>query len=741
MGGKGKGGKGGKGKGKKGGKGKGGKDRGKDGKGKGGKDSGKGKDGKGGGRGKGAPTAWRERPTPTEAEVGIHLYMTPDIPGTGGLLKCRYTDFLVNEVADDKSVIHLTDLTIPMEIRTKKNVVPDQGEDADASTTVMEEGYKAFNEILGEETGTQLRSFFEAIIANKREKGSKRPRTNEVAAGEASAPAEGPKVEVAQNTLLPVMTEKDKRTKVHQTVKDYFPWCVSDTVEIADGTRRIRIMTWSNARSGDKRKHGGLKAPDGRTKFEWPAGRPDHLKFVLFKQNMDTIHAVSNLAYNLGMPTKVFGYAGTKDRRGATTQEVTLHKVNAEKIMALNNHRGLGNMKMGNFSYVPAPLKLGHLAGNRFSIILRQVEVEDSVLAAGMEAVMQGGFINYFGLQRFGTSTVPTHAIGLAILKSNFEEAVQLIIGPKEGDEPELAEAKRFYAETKDAQQAMWKLNRNQNNVEYALLTGLKSATHENDYLGALSFIPRNLRTMYVHSYQSLVWNSMTSKRLEEYDRTKAVEGDLVMPDKEMWLAQQDGLLQIDSESAALDDTDTPTEMPKLGKDLKPHVVTAEEAASGKFPIDDVVLPLPGMDVLYPTNKIGEFYKEQLAKDDVSEVIAQGHRVREYSLPGAYRAIVGRPQDLQWDVLKYSSSEDDLGYTDLDAINELPVSSHDIGDLKALKIAFTLPASTYATMLLREVMKTSTSASFHRNQEQVQHEAAAKNATGSTEAAPDAIMH
>ena len=39
-------------------------------------------------------------------------------------------------------------------------------------------------------------------------------------------------------------------------------------------------MTWSNARSGDKRKHGGLKAPDGRTKFEWPAGRPDHLKYV-----------------------------------------------------------------------------------------------------------------------------------------------------------------------------------------------------------------------------------------------------------------------------------------------------------------------------------------------------------------------------------------------------------------------------------------------------------------------------
>ena len=126
---------------------------------------------------------------------------------------------------------------------------------------------------------------------------------------------------------------------------------------------------------------------------------------------------------------------------------MTLHKVNAEKIMALNNHRGLGNMKvlsmlgapmdgtrhgapppkwmvhthggphmlvifaippitcsvasyalypsrvlvpallgvmqMGNFSYVPAPLKLGHLAGNRFSIILRQVSTFCPIVAQG----------------------------------------------------------------------------------------------------------------------------------------------------------------------------------------------------------------------------------------------------------------------------------------------------------------------------------------------------------------------
>lgn len=40
--------------------------------------------------------------------------------------------------------------------------------------------------------------------------------------------------------------------------------------------------------------------------------------------------------------------------------------------------------------------------------------------------------------------------------------------------------------------------------------------------------IPRNNRLMYIHSYQSYVWNNMVSKRIEEYGLTP-VPGDLVL--------------------------------------------------------------------------------------------------------------------------------------------------------------------------------------------------------------------
>lgn len=40
--------------------------------------------------------------------------------------------------------------------------------------------------------------------------------------------------------------------------------------------------------------------------------------------------------------------------------------------------------------------------------------------------------------------------------------------------------------------------------------------------------IPRNNRLMYIHSYQSVVWNTMVSRRIEAFG-LKAVEGDIVL--------------------------------------------------------------------------------------------------------------------------------------------------------------------------------------------------------------------
>jgi tRNA(Glu) U13 pseudouridine synthase TruD len=45
------------------------------------------------------------------------------------------------------------------------------------------------------------------------------------------------------------------------------------------------------------------------------------------------------------------------------------------------------------------------------------------------------------------------------------------------------------------------------------------------------SQIPRNLRTMYVHAYQSYIWNLVTSERIK-LSSTEPLVGDLVFADK-----------------------------------------------------------------------------------------------------------------------------------------------------------------------------------------------------------------
>jgi tRNA pseudouridine13 synthase len=69
---------------------------------------------------------------------------------------------------------------------------------------------------------------------------------------------------------------------------------------------------------------------------------------------------------------KFFSFAGNKDKRGITTQAVTIHRCNAEQIIRQQRTKDWDpKLKIGSFERVFKPLKLGDLAGNRFSVALR----------------------------------------------------------------------------------------------------------------------------------------------------------------------------------------------------------------------------------------------------------------------------------------------------------------------------------------------------------------------------------
>jgi tRNA pseudouridine13 synthase len=77
------------------------------------------------------------------------------------------------------------------------------------------------------------------------------------------------------------------------------------------------------------------------------------------------------------------------------------------------------------------------------------------VIDKAIQTLQQQGFINYYGMQRFGNSTVPTHLIGLALLQSNWKEAARLILSEKSGDSEDVIAARRAWTVDGDAEKSL----------------------------------------------------------------------------------------------------------------------------------------------------------------------------------------------------------------------------------------------------------------------------------------------
>lgn len=100
-----------------------------------------------------------------------------------------------------------------------------------------------------------------------------------------------------------------------------------------------------------------------------------------------------------------------------------MRKVPPQKL--LYRTKPMRNVKIGNICFKDKPLKLGNLKGNRFRIALRNVTADDDHINRAMESLKKSGFINYFGMQRFGNDKeVPTFLIGVELMQGHFKEVI-----------------------------------------------------------------------------------------------------------------------------------------------------------------------------------------------------------------------------------------------------------------------------------------------------------------------------
>jgi tRNA pseudouridine13 synthase len=139
-----------------------------------------------------------------------------------------------------------------------------------------------------------------------------------------------------------------------------------------------------------------------------PAGSGEHLFLRITKRDVTTMDAVRAIASALSCDPRQAGFAGMKDRRAVASQTISVQaprRVDSSALAEKARSLSLAGIVVNDATPHGHKLKPGHLAGNRFAIVVRDVartrldDVERELRRLATEGVP-----NAFGAQRFGVA-------------------------------------------------------------------------------------------------------------------------------------------------------------------------------------------------------------------------------------------------------------------------------------------------------------------------------------------------
>jgi len=131
-----------------------------------------------------------------------------------------------------------------------------------------------------------------------------------------------------------------------------------------------------------------------------PEGEGNHLWLEIEKRGANTNWVADQLARSAGVKSRDVGFAGMKDRHGITSQwySIGLQEA-ANDDWASWSVEGVTVLQAQRHG---RKLRRGVLAGNRFQIVVRDLQGDSGNLLERIDSVSRLGVPNYFGLQRFG---------------------------------------------------------------------------------------------------------------------------------------------------------------------------------------------------------------------------------------------------------------------------------------------------------------------------------------------------
>jgi len=274
-----------------------------------------------------------------------------------------------------------------------------------------------------------------------------------------------------------------------------------------------------------------------------PGGEGEHIYLLIQKRNLSTFDLVDILARHFGVHRKAIGYAGLKDKVAVTQQVMSVHVPGrkVEDFPSIRHER----LQVLWAEMHANKLRIGHLRGNGFSIRIRAVEPTAVVRAKRvLERLAATGVPNRIGEQRFG-HLMNNHLIGRAMINSDFNQAIDELLGENALARDTEREARAFYArgEFQRALEAM----PNHRRTERRVLAGLARGASPK---GAMLGLDEATRKFYLTGLQSAAFNAVLDHRMAAGTFDRLVVGDLAFKHENR------AVFAVDD--AVLSDADTP---------------------------------------------------------------------------------------------------------------------------------------------------------------------------------------
>lgn len=266
------------------------------------------------------------------------------------------------------------------------------------------------------------------------------------------------------------------------------------------------------------------------------SGGGKFIHFILQKNNWSTSSAISEISRTLHISQNRLNTAGIKDKTAVSVQLASVFGVSIEEVEEIK----IKDISINGAWTAANRVHIGDLLGNRFTVRVRECIQDSAEHSEALLAELNGQFPNYFGEQRFGSTRKNTHLIGQKLLQGQIEGAVfAFLCDCHEEKNQEASLARKQLQETRNFNEALstypGHLRLERSMIAYLL-------RHPTNYLNALRCLPRNILLLFVHAFQSHLFNLLLSDRIGE--------GELTLEEGEFYCGNKSGFPDVSKSEA-----------------------------------------------------------------------------------------------------------------------------------------------------------------------------------------------